>query len=265
MRFDNPTILEIVRKHELIKECPEYHLHRKKILFNDLLKNDAVLSFLMEHPQYRDECARRGHTREIREGINRLDDAWEYLIQSCPKVLEKLTPDKLIHLGKIVNPDVDGFRKVRVSLMLPDYTPPNYVRVPEYITDTLQHVKDEDMHVIEKAAFMHMRIAAIQPFIDGNKRVARLLQNKILDEVELPPATIPLGERDFYIGLLERAMCSYRDNKLGGQGPFFSYIAAKVNVSLDLIIKNLQDNNLCSKCFISDNHHSKHGYRNHKH
>lgn len=248
MRYDNPAILDMERKLENIRQCPEYHLCRKKVVFNDLMKKEAVLSFLIEHPQYSDPEARRGETKHIREGITRLDSAWNYVVQQLPKVEIDLTAEKIVKLGQIVNPQARGFRTCNVFLNLPDYTPPNYVKVPYWINDMLVRMKDNDLHPVERAAFLHMRTFAIQPFSYGNKRTARLLQNKVLDEYNLPPAIIPFGERTFYISLLEQAMASYRDGNVAKQLPFYQYIAAKTNVALDNLLRSLKDKDLCESC-----------------
>ena len=250
MRYDNPTIREIERKVKDISDCPEYHLATRESLLHSLRKRDAVISFLMEHPKFQDPDERRGKTKIIRNGIKRLEDAWRYA-RGIPNIVELLTSESLIKVGRIIDPRNQGFRNVRVSLNLPNYTPPNPLKVPELVEDFLGRIKAKDLHPIESAALVHLGVAAIQPFVDGNKRTGRVLQNKILYEQELPPASIPIGERQYYIGLLEGAMGAYRNGDTKGQGPFFNYIAAKANVSLDHILRNLQEGNFCENCFVS--------------
>ena len=117
------------------------------------------------------------------------------------------------------------------------------------------------MHPVERAALVHLGIGAIQPYGVGNKRVGRLIQNKILDEANLPPAIIPAAEIDFYRDLLCRAFSSYVSLDANGnarviqnireQGPFFNYISAKVNCSMDQLLKLLHDKDLCKECSFS--------------
>lgn len=251
MRYDNQTIREIEKKLGIIRQCPEYHLLRGNSLIHELRQKDMLLSYLMEHPEYRNLSLRRGHTRIIRKGVKRLSRGFDYLKKNFPNLVESFEAEDLIKLGEIVDPNNNGFRTVRVSLNLPNYTPPNPIKVPELTDKLFGDVQADDLHPIERAALFHLGIAAIQPFLDGNKRIARLLQNKVLDEQELPPASIPLGERQFYIGLLERSMRAYREGDVIHQGPFLNYIAAKTNVALDIILENLRERDLCGDCLVS--------------
>ncbi|MGC9309512.1 MAG: Fic family protein [Candidatus Nanoarchaeia archaeon] len=112
-----------------------------------------------------------------------------------------------------------GFRQNRVSLGL-DYTPPNPVRVPELVKKACYEIRESDYHPVEAAAVAHLRIAGIQPFLDGNKRTARLIQDRILEDHNLPPAVIPAGEREVYIDLLEQGLLGLKNNNLKQQRPF---------------------------------------------
>ena len=86
----------------------------------------------------------------------------------------------------------------------------------------------------------HIGIVGIQPFMDGNKRTARLIQNRILHSVDLPPAVIPAGEGKFYFDLLRRVLPFYQDGDMIGQKQFYDYCASKVNNSLDEILGDLE-------------------------
>jgi Fic family protein len=103
-------------------------------------------------------------------------------------------------------------------------------------------LKSSDLAPIEAAIYTHLHLAGIQPFIDGNKRTARLLQDRILFSYELPPAVIPAGEREVYIDLLEQALVGVRNNAVKPQRPFYDYIGGKVNSVLDEILGDLHFN-----------------------
>jgi len=61
------------------------------------------------------------------------------------------------------------------------------------------------MHPVMLAAFAHMKIAGIHPFIDGNGRTARLLMNLILVNNGYQIVSIPPILRMEYIGALQAA------------------------------------------------------------
>ncbi len=195
----------------------------------------------MEHSEYyrgSEGGLYRGYTREVREGVKRMESAWDCLKEHGEISKGKLTPQLIIAVGSTVDPRNNYYRDVSVFLNLPNYTPPNPIKVPSLIEQLISDLENFPFHPIERAAFVHSRIAGIQPFIDGNKRTARLIQNKILCDEKYPHATIPLAERDFYIGLLEESMCAYRDKDMKRMGPFLNYIATKVNVALDEVLAN---------------------------
>ena len=77
--------------------------------------------------------------------------------------------------------------------------------------------------------------------MDGNKRSARLVQDRILFDVGMPPAMITAGEGKFYHDLLVRTLPSYYDGNREGQRQFYDYCASKVNNGLDDILGDLPE------------------------
>src|SRR3989344_5603089 len=58
---------------------------------------------------------------------------------------------------------------------------------------------------IERALHAHLHLTSIHPFPDGNGRLARLVQNGILESKHFPPIVIYPNEREKYIGLVSNA------------------------------------------------------------
>ena len=56
----------------------------------------------------------------------------------------------------------------------------------------------QSMHVIERTAAFHLIFETIQPFIDGNGRVGRLLLNFELMKEGYPPINIKFSDRQKY-------------------------------------------------------------------
>lgn len=239
MLFDNPTIREIERKLKGVADSPTFYLKMCNRKENALRKTDFLNSFLIEHPEYYKgggDLFHKGYTKDIRDGVKRIQNAWNYLESIEKPLKDSLNYIDILNIGRHVDPLNSYYRDVRVSLGFKNYVPPNPIKVPMMVEGLLKELKNEDFHVIERAAFVHSRIAAIQPFIDGNKRTARLIQNRLLCEGGYPFSTIPLGEREYYLDLLEESMCAYRDGDIKHMGPFFNYVAAKVNVALDELL-----------------------------
>ena len=77
--------------------------------------------------------------------------------------------------------------------------------------------------------------------MDGNKRCAQLVQDRILHDLDLPPANIPAGEGVFYRKLLGKTLPDYRDENPEGQKVFYDYCASKVNSGLDEMLGDLEE------------------------
>ena len=77
----------------------------------------------------------------------------------------------------------------------------------------------EKYHPVEFAALLHKKFVFIQPFKDGNGRVARLLMNTALIQKGYLPLIIPPILRVEYIGFLEKA---HKDDK-----DFINFIAER--------------------------------------
>lgn len=245
MRFDNPIIKKIETKKEIIKDNCDYYSKLRKKLENGINSKECINSYLLEHPHNMDTYH---WDKEARKGIRRLCEAWKFINENYPKdIISNLDSSGLIEIGRIIDPQNYSFRTDRVTLGFKNYTPPSPMRVDYWLDKFFEEVKSEYLHPIEKAAFTHLRIAGIQPFKDGNKRTARLIQNKILYESCLPPATIPLKERRIYLNHLESALAGYNDayatenpSEMIKIGPFFYYISKKINENLDLIINEIK-------------------------
>jgi hypothetical protein len=241
--------VKLRRKTEKISKNPDYFLKRSRRIKSDLNKLANVYSFWLENPDLRGRVLnveRVNDTRELRYqakvGVENIMAAWNYLRRiNTPGAFENhLTPEIIQDVGAIVLPDLNqvGFRTTRVSLNL-DYVPPNPVKVPEMVEDFCYELQQSDYVPVESGIVTHLGLAAIQPFKDGNKRTARLFQDRIFKDHGLPPAVIPAGERDVYIDLLEEGMKGYREGNLKMQRPFFDYIGGKVNTALDEILNDL--------------------------
>lgn len=248
---------EIEKKKSRILGNPSYYFKRANRIKNCLRKSGHAYSFWMEHPDMRMQMldnqskgigngygVNTDLRRIARQGIKRINDAWIYLSQDCPRSIpfvRYVSSELVKDVGKIIDPtkNSNGFRNHRVSLCFKNYTPPNPIKIPELIDGFIDEIKHSDYHPVEAAIETHLRITGIQPFADGNKRTARILQDKILWDNDLPPLVVPAGERKTYIDLLENALAGYRDKRIDNVRPFFDYMAGKVNGALDTILNDL--------------------------
>ncbi|HET6571689.1 MAG TPA: Fic family protein [Solirubrobacterales bacterium] len=68
------------------------------------------------------------------------------------------------------------------------YEGPDAEQVPSLIQEMLVQLREDDCHVIVKAAMAHLNLVMIHPFSDGNGRMARCLQTIVLarDKIVVP-------------------------------------------------------------------------------
>ncbi len=154
------------------------------------------------------------------EGIKK---AQEYILKLSDKKAV-ITPQLILDLHKegfgFIFPQWAGkFRTIEVTVG--DYDPPHYTRIPELVTnfcndlsERIKHlplVQDEELFLSELiiilAWFQH-RFVWIHPFQDYNGRIARLLTNLILLNLDFPIITIIADtgeEREQYVTAMKAA------------------------------------------------------------
>ena len=107
-----------------------------------------------------------------------------------------------------------------------EYCPPETTHAEmSRLLDWHQQYMDEDIGVLEHAAWLHHRFVQIHPFQDGNGRMARLLMSYVLIKGGAIPPIISLSNRANYIGSLELT-------DEGSLDPFVDFLALQTANSL---------------------------------
>ncbi len=117
------------------------------------------------------------------------------------------------------------YRTVPVVITGTDYIPPPPKRVPFLMDVLVRRLPSmrKKIHPVEFAARIHLEIARIHPFVDGNGRIARLLMNLALFQSGCTVTVIPPVLRADYIALLKRSQTGKKDD-----APFVSFISCMV-------------------------------------
>lgn len=253
VRLINRDLKEQINlKLEKIARSPECYDKRKELVLQNIRSIGDVYSFWIENPDLRraflTENKQPKTLRKLaRGGIQNVHNAWYYLNVKGEygNFVKVFNSEILKKVNKLVVPKEIGageFRDKRVTLNCRDYTPPNPIRVPERVKDLISLVKQiHNYDPLESAITAHLGLAAIQPFMHGNKRTARLIQDRILCDANLPPAIIQAGEGTYYMKLLCNTLGAYGDEDLDGQKKFYNYCASKVNNGLDEILGDLTE------------------------
>jgi len=155
-----------------------------------------------------------------REGVKK---ALQYVIALSENKLD-ITPDLVCDVHRegfgFIFPDWAGkFRTVDITVG--EYEPPHYSKIPELIINLCDDLKERLKHlptseeeekflaeVVSLLAWFQHRFVWIHPFKDYNGRVARLLTNLLLLNLDLPllEITAETGEdRDRYVDAMKVA------------------------------------------------------------
>ena len=167
----------------------------------------------------------------------------QVLIHILSKSYSRITPefyDSEIAIYRDISGRIVGSRTI---------PPQPYKFKTREIPEFVNHIKDnlscpEIIKKIETAIYSHLHLARIHPFVDGNGRTSRILQDIILDHLDIPVPIINAGERHTYYNTLRKAILDW-NNQSGeekkevteGEELFYDFIAGKINVSLDQLLR----------------------------
>jgi len=107
--------------------------------------------------------------------------AW-HALEQWVRSADPLTETVITHLHRltmqgILDDDAGRYRTVPVFIRGSRHVPPNPLRVPDAMADFVTRFahRPESLHPMVFATQAHVHFAAIHPFVDGNGRVSRLL------------------------------------------------------------------------------------------
>lgn len=138
------------------------------------------------------------------EAINYIEDIVNKNLDITERVVKDL---HAIILKSIDNKNAGIYRKNNVLISGSKHRPVEYMLVEGKMDELLSwyNASKEQLQPIELAALFHFKYVYIHPFIDGNRRTARLLMNLILLRNGYPMAIIKNEDRSEYMKALEMA------------------------------------------------------------
>jgi Fic family protein len=83
------------------------------------------------------------------------------------------------------------------------FRPPAYGLVVDKLNKLINWYNSSDLNDFEKAIFLHFEVYKIHPFLDGNKRICRLLFNKVLLDNNFPLINISDNRTKYFDSLLQ--------------------------------------------------------------
>ena len=103
------------------------------------------------------------------------------------------------------------------------YIPPKWQNLKKELEHFFKWYKSENrkLHALELASLIHLKLISIQPFVDGNSRISRLLMNWVLWKKGYPLIDIPIKDMEDYYNVLDKYQIEKRER------PFVDYIKKK--------------------------------------
>jgi len=250
---------EIRKKADLVRNSSLKCVHKlicKRLIENSIKKNAQIHSYRIEHPFSHIPHSIPTTKRDIRKGIKNLENAFRWGEKHFnPETFDESFVRKIAaKISPKVWRDIAEYRRVTqgVTISGSSYAPPYPqkmidVEIPFFEKTVKEKFSSDDNDPVKQilsAAYMHFHLVRIHPFEDGNGRTARTMQNIILNYYGLPPPVIESGERETYYRCLEEAVGDWKDkggidaakSATKGEGLFYSFIAGKVNASLDKVL-----------------------------
>lgn len=107
---------------------------------------------------------------------------------------------------KEISPLAGQFRPNDVRITGADFEPPSHLDVPDLVQGMCEGYDQGDYkHPIIQAAWLHNQFTFIHPFVDGNGRTARILQDYSLLRRRMYPVGVASHKRDDYYAALQEA------------------------------------------------------------
>jgi Fic family protein len=119
------------------------------------------------------------------------------------------------------------------------HVPPNYAKVPRLVDEMLGRLAAaRDSHALVAASRLHFDLLTIHPFVDGNGRTARLLENLYLIREGFVPILIGPEEKARYFDVLQRAQIAVPG--VGDASEFIVYMVELERRQLERYLESLK-------------------------
>jgi Fic family protein len=140
------------------------------------------------------------------------------LVKENQPITESIVKD--LHQILVENIIPGGVYRTRDLFILgAKHVPPSYLKIFKKMDTYFAEMNDPALTGIAKAAFVHLEILKIYPFMDANGRLARLLLNYQLELEGFLPVSITKGIRNVYFANIDE----YKINK--NIVPFTDFLA----------------------------------------
>jgi len=186
---------------------------RARLRLDEIYHSNAVRGNRLNREQT-DELLSRGTTvgglslREHLEAVNlnrALDRAEVLALSQAPLTEHGIRELHALLFASIDDENAGVYRRIDTRIVGRDYLPPESVLVPGLLREFTEWLEESVADPVAKATAAQAKITSIAPFLDGNGRVGRLLQNLILYSAGYPPAIVRVEDSERYYDGLRQA------------------------------------------------------------
>jgi len=165
---------------------PEYLKELERLAIDLSWKSSQIegntYSLLETERLFKDKQTASGKTKDEATMLLNHKEAIDFIIEH-PDYLSPLSVSKIEDIHTILIKDLEierNLRKRRVGISGTNYKPlDNEFQITEAVTAMCEVVNSKE-NIFEKALIALVLLSYIQPFMDGNKRTARIVSNSIL-------------------------------------------------------------------------------------
>lgn len=191
-------------KYSLLEMVDDVEL-AERVYNSNAIENSTLTLAETEKILLQLEISRHISLREVFEAKN-LAQVYGYIKKTAP--MQPLTIDMILLLHKMlitnIRDDVAGrFRKENEMVRVGDHIglPPEFVepRIQELLIQYSSEIKTPFIHRI---AQLHAEFESVHPFIDGNGRIGRVINNYLLIREGFPPIIVRNKEKEAYYSAL---------------------------------------------------------------
>ncbi|MBI4896635.1 MAG: Fic family protein [Candidatus Aenigmarchaeota archaeon] len=177
---------------------PDYNRCVREEQYRDHLTDAASHSIRIEE----NGEGMRYSAKEQAQLYKNLCNAWEHLSRNS------ITLGTMAVLGKMIEPDknISNFRTTEV--LIGTVAPSPAAKVPYHVKGLVDYLDSTTDHPVLRATEAHIQTARIHPWVDGNGRGARLMQDFCLYQHGYPPGVISYDERKTYQENLRGALAA---------------------------------------------------------
>lgn len=217
MKFQEVEVLKqaLLDKKALLSE---EELKKRQIEFDKLYIYEST-SFDNGDFSYEDVCfLLEDHSQDFPDKSEHMRKAIinnYHAIQMVHKLVEENTAITETIVKDLHQVLVDGmipggvYRTRDLFILGAKHVPPTYLKIFKKMDAYFQELNNPELNGLKKAAYAHLQILKIYPFMDANGRLARLLLNYQLELEGFLPISVTKGERDDYF----HAIDEYKINK----------------------------------------------------